>query len=132
MELNKKLDIRKYLAVKESAYTFAKVLDKNRIVKLIQNLEIEDPEEATIYITTLLYPNDLDIIPIVEEKQDLEQLSNFFNIPSKILQLKAREYAKYNLLQLLKQNETLNNLCRDQSNFSNNEAINEIISSKLK
>lgn len=132
MKLNKKLDVKKYIEIKETAYTFAKVLDKNKIIEAVQNLNIKDPEEATIHISTLLYPNDLDIIPTIYEKQDIEQLSKRLNIPIKILQLKAREYANYNLPQLLKENQTLNMLCKEQANFTNNEEIDEIINSKLK
>jgi len=132
MQFNKKLDIKKYIEVKEAAYTFAKVLDKNKIIETVQNSTIKDPEELTIFISTLLYPNDLEIIPMVYEKQNIEQLSKQFNIPGKILQLKAREYVNYNLSQLLKENKSLNMLCREQSNLSNDETISEIINSKLK
>lgn len=132
MKLNRKLDTKTYIETKKNAYSFAKVLTKDEIVNSIQKLDIADPEEATIYISTLLYPNDLDIIQVVYEKYNLEQLSKLLNIPSKIIQLKAREYVNYNLPQLIKQNKDLNALCHEQTNLSTSETIDEIIASKLK
>lgn len=131
-QLNKKMSIEKYILTKENAYSFAKSLDKEKLIQFINKIEITDPEEALIYITTLLYPNDLNIINVFSQSMNMQQLCEKLNMPSKIIQIKAREYYDYKLPQLLKQNKILNQLCRQESKFWNDDITNEILDSKLK
>lgn len=132
MQSNKKMSIEKYISIKENAYSFAKNLTKEKIIQFIKKIEMNDPEESLIYITTLLYPNDLNIINVFSQSMNVQQLCEKLNMHSKIIQIKAREYYDYKLPKLLKQNKILNQLCRQESKFSNDEITNEILDEKLK
>lgn len=132
MQSKKKMSIEKYIEIKENAYSFAKSLKKDKIIEFIKNINIPDPEESLIYISTLLYPNDIDIIGMFSEKMNKQQLCERLNMPQQIIQIKIREYFDYKLPELLKKNATLNSLCRQDSKFSNDDITEEILNSKLK
>lgn len=130
MNLRKKMTIEQYASLKENAYCFAKTLDKEQLINFIENLNISNQEEALIYLSTLMYPNDKEIISEFTQGCNLTKISQKLNIPETILNIKAQECASYKLNHILKNNKVLNDLASQQSKFTNDDA--NYISSMLK
>lgn len=130
-ESRRKMSLEEYINIKESAYTFAKCLEKESIIKYIKNMKIDNIEESLIYIYTLLFPNDIEIMDQLATTINPNKISENLNIPISIIQAKINEFSTYNIYRILGSNSVLRSLASQQSKFSTDE-VNQILDTKLK
>lgn len=111
-----------YISLKTKAYELASTLPKKEIeniINLINSQDMKDNGEKKIFISTILYPNDMDVIIEREENHihDLKGLEKATLIPSDFILLKLSEYGTYGTIKLLKENKELRRLAEQASQF---------------
>lgn len=132
MQENKWLSTKEYQNLKENAYSFAIMLEKENLLSFFEGLEFSNKEEYIIYGCTLLYPNDLQIIEEFNKKLDLNKISQKLNIPVSILKIKLNEYSHYKYQNVLKNYQPLMRLASKLSNTKLSDETNELFESRLK
>ena len=75
--------------------------------------------EKEIFISTILYPNDMDVITEHQENHihDLKGLEKATLIPSNFILLKLSEYGTYGTMKILEENAELRKLAEQASQF---------------
>jgi len=116
------LSKEEYITIKTKAYELASTLAKEEIeglINFINSKNIKNSGEKEIFISTLLYPNDMDVIIEREENHvhDIKGLEKATLIPTNILILKLSEYAAYGTIKLLEENKELRRLAEQASQF---------------
>jgi len=116
------LSKEEYITIKTKAYELASTLAKEEIeglINFINSKNIKNSGKKEIFISTLLYPNDMDVIIEREENHvhDIKGLEKATLIPTNILILKLSEYAAYGTIKLLEENKELRRLAEQASQF---------------
>lgn len=110
-----------YIAIKTKAYELASKLSKTKIEGLIQsvNENIKNQNARNIFVSTLMFPNDMDLIIAREHHHihDLTGLEKITLIPKDTILLKLSEYAIYKTQELLEENKELKMLADQASQF---------------
>ncbi len=97
--------ITRYCLVKNSAYNsveYFKSLSDEEKIKFIAEFPIEESEK-NLFITTLLLPNDIELLNLLKEKGLMAfiELSDKFNIPFKLFAYKVSEYDNIDLMSFI-------------------------------
>ena len=124
MTKNIKLTDREYEMVKKNAYISATILTKTQIINHLNEDCFYDSKSdlGIIYRTTLMYPNDIEIIEEytnggTQNGHDLGHISKTLGIPQNIIRFKIMEYNKYNTLELFSKNLEIKRLAEQASKF---------------
>lgn len=118
----KELTKEEYIDIKRKAYELASTLSKEEIEGLIEFINarsIRKTGEKEIFISTLMYPNDIDLIYAREEKHihDLKGLEKETLIPNDIILTKLVEYGRFNTMEILTSNKELRTYAEQASQF---------------
>lgn len=117
-QIREKVTPRQYKIIKERAYRLAaelseKDLTKEEYEEIVNETSFLNEDEQIIYRTTVLYPNDIEILRQREigresgNKNNINYLCKELNIPFNIMIAKMREYQNYDIIGLLTSNPEL-------------------------
>lgn len=116
-----KMNDSDYVNIKESAYNFILNTSKEEREKIVKSLMLDlkflHSDSKRINASTMLYPNDIQILEEYVKDHNITNISKKLNIPPTILTEKIMEYKIYNFVELLENKPKFNELASMANNI---------------
>lgn len=127
MVKNEKMSQEYYGRLKFMLYDLVSQYDKNKLLEFFKEKVLyKTQEEKEIVINTILYPEDIRILDALAFFHGEEKIAYELGIPVEIVRGKAKEFARYKIWDLFKQNEEVKHIAISISDIQTDD-VEEMI-----
>lgn len=111
MVKNEKMSYEYYGRLKFMLYELVSQYDKNKLLQFFnEKVLYKTQEEKEIVINTILYSDDIKILNALTLFHGEEKIAYELGIPVEIVRKKAKEFSRYRIWELFKQNKEIKNI----------------------
>ena len=129
--IQKIMTIDEYISIKNWAYNsveYFRNLSLKEKYNFIKSLPINNKEVLNIFLSTLILPNDLELMTLFSNNKNLNEIAHKFNVPFTLIIRKKLELREMNIVGYIKSGKISQQSALQQPvNLNNKDDIDDLL-----